>query len=313
MRILVVGAGAVGGYFGGRLLAAGRDVTFLVRPARARALAATGLVIQSPAAGDVHLSKPPTVLSSGLSKPFDLVILSCKAYDLDDAIASFAPAVGPTTAILPALNGMHHLDILEKRFGPNAVLGGVCIISSTLDAEGRIIHLNDRHLLSFGERSGERSARAEKIEETFANANFEPRLSEKILQEMWEKWIFITTLAGINCLMRASVGEIIEAGGASFALTLLDECRAIAASAGFAPTEATLQRLRSVFTTRDSRFTASMLRDVERGRRTEGEQVVGDLLRRAAPGAAPVLAIACAHLRAYEIRRRKADATAKAA
>lgn len=313
MRILVVGAGAVGGYFGGRLLAAGRDVTFLVRPARARALASTGLVIQSPAAGDVRLEKPPTVLSSELAKPFDLVILSCKAYDLDEAIASFAPAVGPATAILPVLNGMRHLDVLEERFGPNAALGGVCMISSTLDAEGRIIHLNDRHLLSFGERSGERSARGEKIAETFASANFEHRLSQKILQEMWEKWLFITTLAGINCLMRANVGEIVEAGGSSFALALLDECRAIAASAGFAPPEATLKRLRAVFTARDSRFAASMLRDLESGRRTEGEQVVGDLLRRAAPGAAPVLAIACAHLRAYEVRRRKADTMAKAA
>ncbi|MGH7058720.1 MAG: 2-dehydropantoate 2-reductase, partial [Acetobacteraceae bacterium] len=199
MRILIVGAGAVGGYFGGRLLAAGRDVTFLVRPARARALASTGLVIRSPAAGDLSLDAPPTVLASALAAPFDLIVLSCKAYDLEDAIASLAPAVGPATAILPLLNGMHHIEMLEERFGAGAVLGGVCEISSTLDSEGRIVHLNDRHMLAFGELSGARSPQTEAVAAAFSGARFEARLSAAILQEMWEKWIFITTLAGINC------------------------------------------------------------------------------------------------------------------
>ena len=100
MRILVVGAGAIGGYFGGRLLQAGRDVTFLVRPKRASELAASGLVIKSPS-GDVTLKNPPTVQADGLTEKFDVVLLSCKAFDLEDAIKSFAPAVGPTTLIIP--------------------------------------------------------------------------------------------------------------------------------------------------------------------------------------------------------------------
>jgi 2-dehydropantoate 2-reductase len=116
MRVLVVGAGAIGGYFGGRLLEAGRDVTFLVRPRRAAELAQTGLVIRSKL-GDMNLPAPPTVTSDTLRQAFDLVILSCKAYDLDDAMTSFAPAVGPETVILPLLNGMRHLDALEARFG----------------------------------------------------------------------------------------------------------------------------------------------------------------------------------------------------
>src|SRR6516162_351365 len=133
MRFLVVGAGATGGYFGGRLLEAGRDVTFLVRQARAERLAAAGLTITSPA-GDVTLRSPPTVLAAELRTPFDAVILSCKAYDLGGAIESFAPAVGPGTVVVPLLNGMRHLDVLDRELGAEHVLGGQCLISSRLDA-----------------------------------------------------------------------------------------------------------------------------------------------------------------------------------
>ena len=153
MRILVVGAGAIGGYFGGRLLQAGRDVVFLVRPRRAASLAKHGLSIQS-RFGDFHAPAPPLVSEEGLDEPFDLVLLSCKAYDLEGAMASFARAVGPRTAILPLLNGMRHLDVLAGRFGAERVLGGQCVISATLDANGGIVHLNDIHALTFGELDG---------------------------------------------------------------------------------------------------------------------------------------------------------------
>jgi 2-dehydropantoate 2-reductase len=162
MRFLVVGAGATGGYFGGRLFEAGRDVTFLVRPSRAARLAATGLSITSPA-GNVHLTSPPTVLAADLREPFDVVILSCKAYDLDGAMESIAPAVGPGTAIIPLLNGMRHLETLDARFGPERVLGGSCFISVKLDEAGRIAHVSDVHRLVFGERRGGRSPRVDAI------------------------------------------------------------------------------------------------------------------------------------------------------
>src|SRR5262245_49763061 len=162
MRFLVVGAGATGGYFGGRLLQAGRDGTFLVRPARAQRLAAAGLTIASPA-GDVTLRSPPTVLAAELRAPFDAVVLSCKAYDLGGAMESFAPAVGPGTAVVPLLNGMRHLDALDARCGPGRVLGGSCFISAKLDEGGRIAHLGDAHRLAFGERAGGRSPRVEAL------------------------------------------------------------------------------------------------------------------------------------------------------
>src|SRR5262245_41527613 len=232
MRFLVVGAGATGAYFGGRLIEAGHDVTFLVRPARAEQLAATGLTITSPA-GNIALQSPATVLATELQTPFDAVILTCKAYDLDSAIESFAPAVGPNTAVLPLLNGMRHLDALDARFGADRVLGGACFISAKLGKDGQIAHVSDIHRLVFGERAGGRSRRIESIAAAMDDVKFEAIASETILLEMWEKWVFLASLAAITCLTRSAVGDIVTAGGADLAAAMLDECKAIATAAGF--------------------------------------------------------------------------------
>lgn len=303
MRILVVGAGGVGGYFGGRLLAAGRDVTFLVRPRRAAELAQTGLVIRSPR-GDLDLPRPPTTSVDNLNDSFDLILLSCKAYDLDSAVDALAPAVGKETAILPLLNGMRHVDTLRARFGDEKVLGGLCRISCALDPEGRILHLMDMHALTFGERDGRRTSRVEAIEPILSNANFDLWLSHDVLQEMWEKWVFIAATAGITCLMRAAIGDIVKAGAADLAMTILDECAAIAASQGFPPSRSSLDRNRTMLTTPGSAMTASMLRDMERGGSIEADQIIGDLLTRSS-SAPPLLRVAYAHLKAYEARRQK--------
>src|SRR5258705_3613276 len=213
MRMLVVGAGAIGGYFGGRMLQAGRDVPFLVRPRRAAELASAGLVIKSPK-GDVTLREPSTVLSENIRTPFDLVLLSCKAYDLESAVASVVPAVGSETMILPLLNGMKHLDVLDARFRREKVLGGLCAIAATLDAERVIVHLNTFHSLSFGERDGELTARARAVADVIVGAGFDARASETIVHDMWEKWVLLGTLAGATCLMGAQAGDIISSPAA---------------------------------------------------------------------------------------------------
>ncbi|HZV21825.1 MAG TPA: 2-dehydropantoate 2-reductase [Hyphomicrobiales bacterium] len=306
MRTLTVGAGAIGGYFGARLLGSGRDVTFLVRPGRAESLARSGLIVRS-RFGDIEIKDPPIRLAANLSEAFDLIILSCKAYDLDEAIASFAPAVGPGTTILPLLNGMQHLDALDRHFDPSHTVGGLCVISTTLDTEGRIIHLNDVHALAFGERDGTMTPRMERINAVMANANFDARLSSEIMQEMWEKWVFIASVAGINCLMRATIGDIVEAGGAALSERLLAECSAIAAANGFPLRPATLERNKKVLTSPGSAMMASMLRDVERGGRIEADHILGDLLSRSpsAKDALSLLHIAYTHLKAYEARRMR--------
>jgi 2-dehydropantoate 2-reductase len=304
MRMLVVGAGAIGGYFGGRLLQAGQDVTFLVRARRAAELAANGLEIRSPN-GDVAIPHPATVLAEELRSSFDLILLSCKAYDLEGAIADVSPAVGPQTMILPLLNGMRHLDVLDERFGPEHVLGGLCMISTTLEPGGRVTHFNKLDKFAFGERDGSRSARVEAVAAGFTGASFEWRLSQAIVQEMWEKWVFIAACAGITCLMRATIGDIVAAGGAPFTLALLDECSAIATSQGYAPRAEPFGQSRDALTREGSPIVASMFRDIERHAKVEVEHLIADLLRRGPQQgiSAPTLRMACAHLQAYEVRR----------
>jgi 2-dehydropantoate 2-reductase len=305
MRILVVGAGAIGGYFGGRMLAAGRDVTFLVRPKRAAELANAGLVIKSPN-GDVTLKNPPTVQADKLNEKFDAILLSCKAFDLDDAIRSFAPAVGAQTAIIPLLNGMLHLDVLDKKFGREHVLGGLCAIAVTLNEHREVVQLTPMQSLNFGERDGKMSDRVRAIAEFMASGKFGSVASEHVIQEMWEKWVFLASLAASTSLMRTSVGNILAApGGKDFILGAVAECSAIATAAGYAPRAPFVERTHAMLTTEGSPLTASMFRDIKAGAPVEADHVIGDLIARgeAAKIAMPKLRIAYTHLKAYEKQR----------
>ncbi len=307
MRILIVGAGALGGYFGARLLEAKRDVTFLVRPRRAAQLAKTGLVVKSKL-GDSHIVNPPIVLAEDIKTPFDLILVGCKAYDLDATMDSFAPAVGPNTAILPILNGMKHIDSLSRRFGKDRVLGGLCIISATLDDAGVVLHLNDLQILVYGELDGTRSARIEAIEKLFGGVQGDIRSTATIVQELWEKWVMIASLAGITSLMRALIGDIERGGGAPMALELFRECAAIAAGAGYPPRQALFDRAAVTLTAAGSTLTASMMKDMERGARTEGEHIIGDLIARrttSPTGGYSLLDIVLVNLRTYEARRQR--------
>ncbi|GGD84042.1 2-dehydropantoate 2-reductase [Caballeronia grimmiae] len=313
MRILVVGAGAIGGYFGARLLEAGRDVTFLVRERRAQQLRDGGLNVRSPE-GDVRIGNPPIVLTQEIAEPYDLVLLGCKAYDLQGAMDSLAPAVGPDTAILPLLNGMAHLDALDARFGAGKVLGGQCVIAATLDAQGAIVHLNTMQSMTIGERAGGRSARIDSIGQQLSGAGYELNVSENILQAMWDKWVFLATLAAGTCLMRAPIGDIVAApGGEALLRGIFDECSGIAGDNGHAPGEAVLARSRTFFSERGSLMTASMLRDIENDAPIEADHIVGNLLarRKTAFDGTSLLAVAYAHLKAYEARREREERASK--
>jgi 2-dehydropantoate 2-reductase len=210
MRILIVGAGAVGGYFGGRLAQAARDVTFLVRPSRAKQLAQDGLRIISPH-GDATLT-PRLISAKEIDTPYDLVFLSVKAYALEAAMNDFAAAVGPETMILPVLNGLRQVEILTKRFGERPVIGGVCLVAAKIDNEGRVVQLADIQQLVYGERNGETTPRLEKLDVTLRGAGFDARLSSDIVQAMWEKWVQLASLGAVTCLMRGAIGEIVAAG-----------------------------------------------------------------------------------------------------
>jgi 2-dehydropantoate 2-reductase len=305
MRILVVGAGAIGGYFGGRLLQAGRDVTFLVRPRRAAELASAGLVIKSPN-GDVTLKDPPAVQADRLSDKFDVVLLSCKAFDLDDAIKSFAPAVGPATSIIPVLNGLRHLDVLDAKFGAERVLGGLCAIAATLNEKREVVQLQPMQSINYGERNGALSDRVKAIDEVFKSGIVGASASQNIMQDMWEKWVFLSSLAASTSLMRTSVGNILAVpGGKDFLLGMLDETSAIATASGYPPGGPFFERVKGLLTTEGSPMTASMFRDVKAGLPVEADHVIGDLITRAEEAKVPVpkLRIAYTHLKAYEKQR----------
>ena len=280
MKILIVGAGSTGGYFGARLTQAGRDVTFLVRPARAAALRDAGLQVLSPR-GNFSV-QPRLVQAGGIDRPFDVVLVTVKAFGLAAAIEDFAPAVGPETMILPVLNGMKHVDDLQARFGAERVVGGVCRVSTTLDKQGRIVHLAPLHELVYGELDGRSTARIEALHAFMSDAGFDAQLSPHIAQDLWNKWILLSTLGGICTLARGNVGEIVATdGGADFVRAFLAEAAAVATAAGFAPSQAALDFILGVVTAPGSPMTSSMYRDLVAGERVEADQILGDLRARA--------------------------------
>ncbi len=306
MKVLMLGAGATGGYFGGRMLEAGRNVTFLVREHRAAQLRGNGLVIHSPQ-GDLRL-KPRVLISGHLHETFDLVILACKAYDLDSAMAAIAPAVGPDTAVLPLLNGTRHFELLDARFGADKVLRGLCSIAVRLDADGAIEHMSEMHALRFGETDDRRTPRVEAIEALMQGCKFDGRASFSIQQALWEKWVMLASLAGMTCLLRASVGEIVATPeGRQLMLDTIEECAAIAGAYGHAPRPHVIDGTRAILTEPGSRAKASMLRDLEHGGKVESDHILGDLIARGAARdiAAPLLRAAHASLKIHEATLKK--------
>ncbi|MGE3783158.1 MAG: 2-dehydropantoate 2-reductase [Alphaproteobacteria bacterium] len=303
MRVLVLGAGAVGGYFGGRLAEAGRDVTFLVRGARANALAEHGLKVESPL-GDFTV--PVKVAIAGrVGGPYDVVLLTAKHYDLDAAIEAIRPAVGPQTAVLPLLNGLVHLDRLDRAFGPGRVLGGVAYVGAVLLPDGSIRHHNRLSGIAFGERDGGISERARAIEREFAGTPVSAPANPDIIQEMWEKFVFISAMAGMNCLMRGTIGEIVATEeGRALMVEALAECQGVAAASGHDPRPQSRERVEAMLTEPGSVNSASMRQDLEAGRRTEADAIIGDMLRRARGFglSTPLLRAAWCHLQVHENR-----------
>ncbi len=307
MRILILGAGGVGGYYGARLQQAGGDVSFLVRPARAAQLRADGLKVSS-AFGDLALT-PKVLTAEALSEGFDVILLSCKAYDLDSAIAAIAPAVGEHSVVIPLLNGIRHMETLVARFGAARVLGGVAIISVLLGEKGEIRHVNRLHRLITGPMRGQSSKWLHPIADLFANAGFDFVLSENIEQAMWDKFVFLTTLAGATCALRASIGTIGSTkAGTAFVESVLGEAAKVADACGQPVAAAQIAAYHALLTEKGSPLMASMLRDVEKGGPTEAEHILGDMVERAAAHGvdAPWLRLAYSHLQAYELRRRGA-------
>jgi len=300
MRALVIGAGSVGGYFGGRLAAAGRDVTFLVRPRRAAQLAGVLTIVSE----GQETRVPAKVITTGQAAgEFDVILLAVKAYQLNAAIEDFTSYVTQRSVILPVLNGMKHVDILRSRFGSPHVIGGIARIASSLDDQGRILDHADFHDLAYGEWNRERSPRILAIDQFMTGAGFEARLSADIERDMWEKWAMLASLAAITCLMDGSVGQVARAqGGLDLVNRLFGEIAAAIEAAWQPLTDSFKARVLSLLTNRGSSLTASMYRDMKGGYPVEADQIIGDLVMRAADKrvATPLLSAALTRLKVYE-------------
>lgn len=302
MKILIVGAGAIGGYFGGRLLEKGEDVTFLVREKRQQQLQVYGLLVES-IHGNMHIPEPATILAGENIEPYDAVLVSTKSYHLEGAIKDIRPYVGDNTMVLPLLNGMAHVDVLKEAFGAEKVIGGLCFIETTLTQDGKIVQTSPIHDLVFGERNGEKTARILQLEQAFSGTMASFRLSEKIQQEMWHKYLFITSLSGITSLFRSPIGPIRDQEHGWHTIDrLVHEAAAIMERIG-APlatgaVDATLGKMNEI----GHGMKSSLQRDMEKSLLTEADHLFGYLLEKAQKLglAAPILSTVYANVKIYE-------------
>jgi 2-dehydropantoate 2-reductase len=277
MSILVVGAGATGGYFGGRLAQAGRDVTFLVRERRAAVLKARGLRITGPGGTDVI--EPRLVTSAPSGAVAEVILVTVKADGLDAVIPEIRSAVGPGTAIVPVLNGMRHMGLLNDAFGRSRVLGGVALLSTQLDDNGDVRQLNDLASLTFGGQDGQRTQVVERADGQLSGAGFPVSVSDDIMAAMWQKWAFIASMGALNCLLGGSVGEIVAVdGGDESARGIVEETRSITGAAGYPLSDGALRQITGMLTARGSSFTSSLYRDLREGKPVEVETILGDLV-----------------------------------
>jgi len=278
MKILIVGAGGIGGYFGAKLIQAGADITYLLRPNRHEHIQANGLTIETPRGS--FLIHPQSITIDQLTPIYGLVILAPKAFDLDHCLKDFAN-IGPKAVFLPFLNGFTHLNTLDQEFGRARVMGGVAHIAATITATGSVKQLSDLHILTVGHRDPEHEILARAFFALCQKADFDHVYSEQIEQALWDKWVFLATLAGMTTLCQGSVGQIVATPyGQELALEMYAECCAIAQATGFSIAEQARKKATELLTQAGSAFTASMLRDLLAKQNTEHEHILGQMIKK---------------------------------
>jgi len=280
MRILMAGAGATGGYFGARLAQAGQDVTFLVRARRYQQLQANGLVLQTPAGTETL--QPQLAQASTLTGHYDLIIVTVKSFALDPLMDDIAPAVGPDTLIMPILNGIRHIATLQQRFGDNKVIGGLCKINATLGDKGEVIQMTPLHQLLYGALDGNNDARLQRVDAALRVSQVDTLFSENIMDELWEKWLLLSTLGAVCCLVRGNTQQILTSrGGEALLQGIFAEILSVITAEGYQPRPAVTARIYELLNNPATPMTSSMYRDLTQGFDIEADQVIGDLLLRA--------------------------------
>ena len=296
MKILILGAGGVGGYFGARLIQAGAAVTYLLRDKRHAQIQAEGLVIETPK--ESFTVQPKAITKAQLKPEYDLIVLAPKSFDFEDALASLEGA-SSKGVFLPFLNGLDHIQQLDAKFGKDRVMGGVAQIAATISPTGAVKQLTDLHMLTVGHRSAAHEKIAREFFALCENAGFDRLYSDNIEQSLWDKWVFLASLAGMTTLCRGHVGKISAAPwGIESTTNFYAESCAIAAANGFPTKESAQKRSLEMLTNVKSTFAASMLRDLTQGNMTEHEHILGQMIQRGvAKGVAcPLLKLAHTHL-----------------
>lgn len=275
MKFLVVGAGAVGGYFGARLAEKGEDVTFLVRERRFEELR-EGLHVKS-LHGDITCS--PRLIRTGEKGTFDVILLSTKAYHLEQVLEDIKPFVATDTYILPLLNGMAHLKQLKQHFGVERVLGGLCFIESTLDGTGHIVQTSPSHYLLFGPLPGTRTDRLEELKQHLEGTLAPIKYSNTITSDMWNKYLFITTFSGVTSLFRSAIGPIrSQEEGRMMIRRLATEAKAAMERQGAVFSDGIEQVQQQQIAQMAETMKSSLQRDMEKGNEVESAHLFGTLL-----------------------------------
>jgi 2-dehydropantoate 2-reductase len=278
MKIAIFGSGGVGGYFGGRLAAAGEDVTFLARGAHLAALQQDGLHIQSPV-GDVHLPKVQATDRPQAIGPVDVVLFTVKLYDVEAAAATLGPLIGPDTVVITLQNGVEAVDMVARHVGAGHVAGGAAYIVIVIDKPGHLRHTAAQQLV-FGEPDGTRSPRLVAFEEAGVRAGFQAKASTAIDVDLWIKFVRLSTWSGMTAVTRCPMGVVREdAALFGMMMTAIDETIAVGRARGitFPPTliDDTLSLIRNF----PAASKSSMLEDLERGRPLELPWLSGAVVR----------------------------------
>lgn len=283
MKMVVIGAGAVGGYFGARLAKAGSNVQFLVREGRFAQLRKRGLQVQS-THGDFELTPDITTSVEEAAADADLVILSVKGYHLDALMPSLHRFVEHGADILPLLNGVSHFETLRKELGSEHVLGGVCYIESTLNKEGDVIHTSPMHDIVWGPMPGDEAHapggkqrdRLEQAQKLFEQAGFQSTLTDNVVPEVWKKFLFLTAFSGVTAASRGPIGKVLQDEPARHLLeSLLEEGAAVAKARGAQVPDNLVDQVLGRLMNVPPTMTSSLHRDIEKGQPIEIDTLQG--------------------------------------
>ena len=280
MKIVMMGSGGVGGFFGGRLANAGYDVSFIARGSHLKAMREHGLTIENEPQGDIHLPKVRVTDDPAELGRADLVILSVKLWDTEAAAKAIGPLVGPGTGVLSLQNGVIKDDILRRVLGEAAVMGGVGYVATHISRPGVIHQVGNMQRIVLGEYDGRKSKRATFLHEALLKSGVNAELSSDVRKAIWEKYVFLVALSGATTTMRKTIGPIREnARTRAFLLELMREAVAVGRAHGVALPEDYAEQRLAFADGLPADMTSSMHHDLERGNPLEVNWLSGGVVQ----------------------------------